>query len=320
MNPPRTPTSTSPEDAHGTPEQVDRVVEQLLDDAASPAVALLSDLTRDGAARLRERWQEIPLERRRGFVVAMTDDAEADIRRNYDRALLVALDDRDAEVRLAAVEGLAELETGDFLDTLLARVDQERDDRVRATQVAALGRYVLLSELGSLEAADADRLRDRLIQLAETDNTPDVRRRALESLGYLSDDGVSAMIGAAYESAEHARMVSALHAMGRQGSDAWLAVIHRELSSDEPELRYEAVVAAGAIGSEASVLPVIDAIEDDDIEVRLAAIAALGSIGGRTAMNALRRLVDDQSPAVAEAAEDALQEASLTATPLRPLF
>jgi HEAT repeat protein len=284
-------------------------------------VAQLSDLTREGVKHLRARWSGLGGPLRIALVQAMVRDAEASTERNFDRALLVALDDESAETRLAAIEGLWELETPAFLEVLLERIDNEPDERVRAAETLALGRYALLGELDELDRKDSARVRAVLLRLRGEDTALAVRCRALESLGYFAEDeDVVDEIQAAYDSDVHELRVSAVHAMGRQADARWVDLVHEELASDEPELRFEAVTAAGLIGDERSIPSIIDLVADDDIEVRLAAVGALGSIGGTMAVNVLRQLSQDDSPAVAEAARDALDEAQLYANPLRPLL
>lgn len=280
----------------------------------------LSDLSRSDATYLAERWPELAPATRLAAVHAMREDAEAQIEHNYDRALLVAALDADADTRLAAIEGLAELEAPVFCELLLSVVEQEPDQRVRAAEAMALGRFALQCELNDLDEQLSERLRESLLRLLSSDSSPEVRRRALESAGYLADDPeIVRQIEEAYDSGDHALRVSSLHAMGRQADTRWLDIVHHEFTSDEPELRFEAVTAAGTIGDERSVVELIDRLRDDDVEVQMAAIASLGAIGGRLAISALRRLTEDDSAAIVDAAEDALEEAQLTSNPLRPL-
>jgi HEAT repeat protein len=289
--------------------------------AVDSLVASMSDLTREGAKHLRTRWTELEDPTRIALVRAMVRDAEASSERNFDRALLVALDDESAETRLAAIEGLWELETPAFLEELLDRIDNEPDERVRAAEALALGRYALLGELEELDREDVRRVRAVLLRLRGEDTALAVRCRALEALGYFAgDEDVVDEIQAAYDSDVHQLRVSAVHAMGRQADTRWVDLVHEEMASDEPELRFEAVTAAGLIGDERSIPSIIDLVADDDTEVRLAAVGALGSIGGTMAVNVLRRLSRDDSPAIAEAAQEALDEALLYANPLRPLL
>ncbi len=314
-------TSTNQSSNHEAHGVIDRALEQI--SGATDGTLLvepLSDLSRQAAAYLARRWPELPSQARLAAVHAMRVDAEDQIEHNYDRALLVAVLDEDAETRLAAIDGLAEFESPTFCELLLSIIDDEPDQRVRAAEAMALGRFALQSELDDLDEQLSQRLRESLLRLLDNDPSPDVRRRALESAGYLADDpDVIRLIDEAYESGIHAMRVSALHAMGRQADTRWLDIVHHELTSDEPELRFEAVTATGMIGDERSVVELIDRLRDDDTEVQMAAIGALGAIGGRLAISALRKLTEDDAPAIVDAAEAALEEAQLTSDPLRPL-
>jgi HEAT repeat protein len=315
------PTSTSQSPPDDEVARLDSTLDALADAAGSSVVEPLADLGRLAAAQLRERWPRLPTGVRLSATLAMRDDAEQHVERTYHRALLVALGDTDADVRLAALDGLTELDSLDFLEVLLQVVAAEPDERVRAAMAVALGRFALLAELGQLPDDAAARVRDRLLALHDRDSAPEVRRRALESFGYFAgDETVATRIERAHASREHALCVSAIYAMGRQADPRWADIVRAALASDEPEIRFEAVTAAGSIGGELMILPLIDMVRDEDLEVRLAAIAAIGSIGGTLAINTLRRLANDDSPAIADAASDALEEAMLTASPLRPLM
>ncbi len=276
----------------------------------------LSDLDRPAVARLRARWRDIPAPLRARIVRSMVDDAEDHVERHYVRAFMVACDDADPDVRLAAYGGLWETETPDLLSILLARLTAEPDARVREVMAIGLGRFAMIAE----DDETLDEIRAALFERFEDDPAIDVRRRAIESLSYLTGEDVAEAIEDAYASPSLEMRASALHAMGRQADDRWVSICLRELQSDDPELRFEAVTALGAIADQRTVPAMIDMVEDEDVEVALAAVAALGEAGGPMAINRLRQLVQDDNPAIAEAAEDALQEASIMANPLRPLM
>lgn len=314
-------TSTNQPDDQDCEGAVDRALAHIAGSTGPMLVEPLSDLSRSAARYLAERWPTLPAAVRLAAVNAMREDADAHIEHTYGRALLVALKDADPAIRLAALEGLTELESPSFRDVLLTNIESEPDDRVRASEAMALGKFVLLCEHEEGDEATSDRLRQSLLALLQHDPSAEVRRRALESVGYLAGDReVIRRIDDAYESGDHGMRVSALHAMGRQADTRWLDIVHDEFTSDDPELRFEAVTAAGTIGSERSVVELIDRLRDDDIEVQMAAIASLGAIGGRLAVSALRRLTEDDSPAIVDAAEAALEEAELSSSPLRPLM
>ena len=91
----------------------------------------------------------------------------------------------------------------------------------------------------------------------------------------------------------------------------------RELTNPSAEIRYEAARAVGEMGDEAHVLALVPlADDDDDTEVRLAAIWSLGQLGGRQAAVALIRLKSSDEPAIAEAADEALNELRYAVDPL----
>lgn len=307
--------------ATGTREDVARFVDQSTGRVAgAPEIASLSDLGRSAAALLRERWPEIPAQERARLTREMVEDAEANVERNFNRAFLVALDDDEPRTRRAAIEGLWEYEGTDLLERLLQQFETEQEPDVRTAQIMAFGRFAMLSELGELDESQTARLKDVLLRLADDDDSIDVRRRAIESLGYFSgDDEVDSLIEEAYESGIHENRVSAIHAMGRQATTRWLDICMENLTDSEPEIRFEAVTSVGMIGEPRTVPAIIDLISDPDAEVRLAAIGALGAIGGPMATNALRRLTSEDDPAVVEAAEDALEEAQIASGPSRPL-
>jgi len=280
-------------------------------------VERLSDLSRAAATRLKARWPELPRDLRLDVVRSMLTDSETQVERSYARAMLVAFDDPDSEVRLVALDGLWELDTAAFLESLLGRVSSEDNAALRASEVEALSRFALQMELGKLDQHLSGRLRTQLLA-SLADPVPEVRGRALEAAGYLANDSeVTAAIDAAFRSGEPAARVSALRAMGRQADARWVEAIGQDLASDEPEMRYEAAKAAGENGDPRLAPALIDLTDDDDLEVQLAAVTSLGQIGGGLAINALRRVAQNAAAAVAEAAQEALDGAYVTAGDMR---
>ncbi len=95
-----------------------------------------------------------------------------------------------------------------------------------------------------------------------------------------------------------------------------MPIIMHELKSTRPAMRYEAAHAAGEMTLTEALPILVDMTEDTDLEVRLSAIWALGQIGGKPAADALALAARDSSPAVREAAQDAIQEIAFSANPL----
>ena len=125
---------------------------------------------------------------------------------------------------------------------------------MRAQAALALGRFVMLHEEGRLRDRYFDAVETGLrATLDRTDETVDVRARALEAIGSHNEQVVRDAIRDAYESDLHRLKVSAVNAMGRSCDDRWLPLLIRELTSDDPEIRYEAAVACGNVADERAI-------------------------------------------------------------------
>ncbi|MBI2913125.1 MAG: HEAT repeat domain-containing protein [Chloroflexi bacterium] len=277
----------------------------------------LSQLTPEQAEAFLPVWRGLGVRRRRRVIRELVDLVEDDVEVNFDAVFLAALDDEDAGVRLEAVGGLWEYEKPDLIGVLLRILEADDEAAVRAQAALALGRFVLLSELG--------KLRERYFQEVETGlrraldkngEIEEVRARALEAIGPHNSPWVRQAIREAYESGVRGLKVSAVHAMGRSCQARWLPLLLRELSNEDAEVRYEAALACGSLGDERAVTHLAPLLSDRDLEVKSVAIAALGDIGGRQARSILLELRGDPSPGVRDAATDALAEIDFSEDPL----
>jgi HEAT repeat protein len=298
---------------------VDSLAEQTALDSPEDVLQDLSDLGVAGADQLIRRWPELALPVRLALVREMVSRFESDIEHHFDRALIAALYDEDVDVKLGAFEGLTDTSEPLLLDYLLDNVQVETSPSVRAACSRILGQFVLESQLGRLDGADALRVRETVLVLASSDPDPDVRLQALESAGYLAGDQVVIdAIAEAWSSASHDDQVSALRAMGHQCDPRWLDIVLAQFHNDEPEIRFEAARAAGTVGNQSIVPQLVDLTSDDDVEVQVAAIASLGQLGGESAIAALRALEQSESPAISDSAGAAVEEALLLQSVTRP--
>ncbi|HET9015484.1 MAG TPA: HEAT repeat domain-containing protein [Thermomicrobiaceae bacterium] len=283
---------------------------------STAVVAEFSDLDRRAAVRLAPVWRELPVDARRFAVRAMIDLAESDVELNFARILRLAAADPDAEVRALAIGGLWEDESTLVLDDLLARLATEDEAAVREAMVVALGRFNYRASVEELDEPHAAAIRAALLDVVHSNESVGVRRRALESLAYLSNDPeVDDAIAGAFESPYRDLRVSALFAMGRNLNRRWFDTVLEELESDDAEFRYEAAKASGEYGDSRAVDPLLELIDDEDREVQLAAVGALGQIGGRMALSALRRLARSEDEVLRDAAADALEQSTYDANP-----
>ena len=295
-------------------------VQQLTDSAGPLAMSKLvdlSDISPEDASFLGDSWLEIDVGRRRQIVQELLDLGEDNVELNFDRAFLIALADRDPDVRREAIRGLWEYEGRELVDSLVVLLEDDSDAGVRAEAALALGRFVALAEFDSLRSVDGERVEEALQRIANDEQeTAEVRGRAIESLGARSSDSVRDLIEEMFDSSIRRLRLSALHAMGRSCDAYWLPTLLPELESDDPETRFEAAVAAGSIADETSISPLIMLLEDDDSEVQEAAIAALGEIGSGDAKEALEELLTGDDERISEAVHAALAEIAFADDPL----
>jgi len=280
----------------------------------------LADLTGLDDSELREFarvWPSVPVERRRQILEQLSALAEDNVEFDFDAIFTEALADPDAGVRVGAIRGLWEHTGRELIPRLVELLQRDDNAAVRAEAALALGRWVMLGEFEEARPRDVEEVTAAL-RRAATDPTepPEVRGRAVESLGASSQPWVRDLIHDAYDSDDPRMTAAAVHAMGRSADPYWLQTVIDELQSDDAEMRYEAAIACGMIESEDAVPYLIDALDDTDAEVREQVIASLGEIGGEEAIEALRERANSPDERTREAAIAALEQAEFGDDPL----
>lgn len=277
----------------------------------------LASLGPEEVALFMNVWPEMELSRRQQLIDDLIDLAEDNVELNFDAVFFVALGDRDAEVRRAAIRGLWEYEGRDLIDALVGMLDGDANAAVRAEAALALGRFVLQAEFDALRSADAERVEQALRGKVDDGEEPvEVRGRALEALGARGAPWVRDLIERAFDAGDRRLRLSAVHAMGRSCDASWLPVLFEELGSDDAEIRFEAAVALGSIAEEEATPRLLPLLEDEDAEVQEAAIGALGEIGGARAREALQAVAGDFNERLRDAAAAALAVAGFDEDPL----
>lgn len=284
---------------------------------SAAALTFLSDLSSEDRATFREIWPLFARERRRRIVENLVWMSEENIELDFRHVFLTMLDDQDAEVRRSAIEGLFEDESKLLLGRLMEMLRLDPDETVREAAATSLGRFTYLAQCDKL-GDRAEPLRQALVDSARDESEESgVRRRAVEALGYFSEDAeVQELISDAYGRGGK-QAESAVFAMGRSMDERWQQIVLDELESERPSMRYEAAHAAGEMMLESALPRFALMLDDDDLEVRLAVVWALGQIGGKPAAQLLVRALRSEEPAMREAAEDAMQELAFAADPLK---
>jgi HEAT repeat protein len=269
----------------------------------------LSNLDAEEAEHVREVWAELPADLRGELTSWLVELAEADFTLNFSAVFRIAMEDDDASVREAAIEGLWEDEDVRLVPRLTKRLLEDESTGVRAAAAKSLGRFILLGELEKIRPEPLRRAYEALVQAHQTPHEDtEVQRRALESLAYVCDETVIASIQRAYASSVEKMRISAVFAMGRSADTRWEQEVQQELFSTAPEMRYEAARACGELQLSDTVSMLEELTEDADIEVQQAAIWALGQIGGDRAREILEYYAHANDEALRSAANAAIEE------------
>jgi HEAT repeat protein len=292
-------------------------LKELADPAAGHQPGLLMALSDPRAEDVRtfaEAWPSIDPVRRRWIAERLLETAEASFQVDYDRLFTWLLDDEDAAVRGAALDGLWEDDDPRLVPRFLAMLKFDPDEAVRAKAATALGEFVYRGELDTLDGEVTEQLITALTDTARDEGEDIlVRRRATEAVGYADRPDVHALIESHFDALEQPLRAGAVCAMGRSVDERWSELVQSILEDADPEMRYEAALAAGKIGLAEAIPKLFELADTDEREIQLASIWSLGEIGGSRARRALDRLAqsapDDD---YAEAVDDALGMVALS--------
>jgi hypothetical protein len=259
-----------------------------------------SDLEPAEVAELARSWPQVPAWRRQAIMEDLEKLGEADSLLSFDAMCVYAMTDADPNVRELALHSLWEYDLPAIVPSLLMLLQTDEAANVRAAAASALGKYVYLGELEEINESTLHEIEDRLIEKVLGSDVVDVRRRALESLGFSSRSEVPALIDKAYTSGNESWLISSLFAMGRSANQKWGARLLKALDNDSPEVRVEAVQALGELELKAARPRLLELLQDDNVEVRLSSAWSLSQIGGegvQAALEAMYELADDEEDA-----------------------
>lgn len=263
---------------------------------------------------LRDVWPRVGLNRKLSLFNGLESLAEEDTLVNFDDFARSLLDDSEAAVRVHALRLLNESEDAKLIPPILNLLKQDVDVNVRAEAASTLGLFVALGELEEITDQAYSRVKTGLLESARGEDETRVRRYALESLGFSSDEEVVNLIETALNKRETEWQTSALIAIGRSADERWEEEVLRGLTDADNRIRLAAAQAAGnlALKSARTILLRLLEEEDDD-DVTGAAIWSLSQIGGEDVRTYLESLLDEtEDEDQIEFLEDALDNLAFT--------
>jgi len=251
-----------------------------------------SDIDPASLKLLLDAWPRISLTRKRTLLDELDTLLHEDTLVSFDDFARALLADPEASVRAGAVRLLAECEDVKLIPVYEKMLASDSVPEVRAAAANALNLFVDLGELEEVPEKAYRRAEDALLAAARDDNA-DVRRRALESLGYSSRPEVPPLIEAAFAREDPEWQVSALIAMGRSSDECWSEHVIRMMLSEDDDVRLEAVKTAGTLMLPAARLPLLRMLdEEDDSTILSAVIWSLSQVGGEDVRTYLQNLLD----------------------------
>jgi HEAT repeat protein len=228
-------------------------------------------------------------------------------------ALTAALGDRDPEVREAVYVALRQIGP-EAREALVQAFRQEGKAYSRAEVIGALGKFGPEAEaaIPDLEAAlGDDSLRLAAIQTLGTigpaakttlpalekafkDKDPNIRRAALEAMGWIGQDSLPILLAALKDDGLRAGAAAALGKIGRPARDA-VPTLCKMLEDSDPEARRNAATALGRIGPQTpEVIPALVKTLHDK-EAGEQAANSLARMGQSAVQPLIAALADDQT-------------------------
>lgn len=274
-----------------------------------------SDLTQNELTSLSKVWPKVAEERKQNLLEDLVDTIEAETLVCFDEFGKLAITDPSAAVRVAGIELLEESEDYPVAVAFIKLMKTDPDEKVRAEAAFALGKFVYLGEVEDLSSERYERILTALFVILRGNDSPLVRQKALESLGYSCHEDVPEQISKAFESKDKNWKVSAVTAMGHSADERWSAPVLSLIHAADWDIQFEAIRAAGELEIKEARQPLLRLIKvkQDDTEMLHAIIFALAKIGGENIRKELERLAEEaEDDEEEEFLETALEELDFT--------
>ena len=293
-----------------------KVVDELLDDKKSLSRTSLNEFSDIDSASLNlliENWSRIALDRKRHLLDELQTISDNDTLVCFDDFARALLNDPDSEIRAGAIRLLEECNDVKLVPVYLKLLN-DPDSGTRAEAASALGKFVQLGELEEIPESTQSRVEDALLEKANSDDDANVRRQALEAVGYSARPEAITLIESSFHRENPDWQASALSAMGRSSDERWEDHVVSKLLDENSRVQLAAIEAAGELSLTSARDILLKMLEDEeDDELASAAIWSLSQIGGEDARVYLETLLDQtEDDDQAEFLEEALDNLAFT--------
>lgn len=252
----------------------------------------ISDMDTPHLERFLAQWETLTADRRRLLLALLGQQADEKFELDFDVINQAMLDDTDPDIRRIAISNLWECEEPTIIPAFITALHDYEHPAIQSAAAEALGRFVLLGQLGKLSDDQLSSIENELLNLLTQEPNPDLHGSIVESIGYSSRDEAIDVIERAYQSGDEDLRIASLIAMGRSYHERWTEIVLKELSSSSPDIRAEAARAAGELEMRAARPMLIELLDDVHDLVLKNAIWSLGQIGGDSALEALTGLLE----------------------------
>ncbi len=211
-------------------------------------------------------------------------------------ALLELLANPAPNVRLYSVMALGRIADNSALIPLLKLFKEEKDKKVRATIIVALGNF------------QNPKLLPVFLKFGFTDPDPRVCASAVEAVTKMSvpPESVVPQIKKFLNSMNGRLLANSCYALYHFNDESYSEAIVKLIKSPEKWHRSSGTYVLGKIGDIESLTALIGISKDPDADVRLSAVKALGKINSTKALTTLIQMLDDTDEPTRIAAYNAI--------------
>jgi HEAT repeat protein len=273
-----------------------------------------SDIDPAALKAVHEAWPRISADRKRKLLEGLESLSDEDTLVSFDDFARSLLTDPDPEIRMRAIRLLDEAEDTKLIPAFIKILIDDKDAETRAEAASALGKFVELGELEEIPEESRREVEDALLEKANSEDQVQVRRNALEALGFSSRLEVITLIESSFRRENPDWQASALFAMGRSFDERWEEAVLSRMLDVNPLVRLAAVEAAGELRLASARTVLFHVLEDEEEDdITSAAIWSLSQIGGEDVRVYIENLLDlAEEEEDVKFLEDALENVEFT--------